>query len=70
MERTKKKNTSNKNAEEESDPVTKEQQNIRKKVANLMKKQKVHQLRVIVKAHNDLKPWGQEAQIKVCPLHS
>ncbi|GFY88866.1 male gametophyte defective 3 [Actinidia rufa] len=65
LERTKKKNTSNKNAEEESDPLTKEQQNIRKKVANLMKKQKVHQLRVIVKAHNDLKPWGQEAQIKV-----
>ncbi|XP_057494061.1 DNA-directed RNA polymerase 1B, mitochondrial-like isoform X1 [Actinidia eriantha] len=65
LERTKKKNTSKKNAEEESDPVTKEQQNIRKKVANLMKKQKVHQLRVIVKAHNDLKPWGQEAQIKV-----
>ncbi|PSR88201.1 DNA-directed RNA polymerase [Actinidia chinensis var. chinensis] len=65
LERTKKKNTSNKNAEEESDPVTKEQQNARKKVTNLMKKQKVHQVRVIVKAHNDLKPWGQEVQIKV-----
>lgn len=30
-----------------------------------MKKQKLQQVRKIVKRYDDLKPWGQENQIKV-----
>ncbi|KAF2321391.1 hypothetical protein GH714_040980 [Hevea brasiliensis] len=56
----------------ESDPVTaeeeklaKEQEKLRRKVTELMKKQKVHQVRGLVKEHDDSKPWGQEAHVKV-----
>jgi len=45
---------------------TKAQERLRKKVTNLMKKQKVHQVREIVKFHDDSKPWGQDNQVKVC----
>ncbi|KAH7840574.1 hypothetical protein Vadar_018774 [Vaccinium darrowii] len=65
LERTKKKNTLNKNPEEESDPVVKDEQKLRKKVNVLMKKQKVQQVRAIVKEHEDFKPWGQDGQVKV-----
>lgn len=70
LERTKKKNTENKNPEEESDSVVKDEQKLRKKVNVLMKKQKVKQVRAIVKEHDDVKPWGQDAQVKVCSLYS
>ncbi|KAL6983284.1 DNA-directed RNA polymerase 1B, mitochondrial [Sarracenia purpurea var. burkii] len=65
LERTKKKNVLNKNPEEESETIVKEQQKLRKKVTFLMKKQKLRQVRVIVKEHDNLKPWGQDAQVKV-----
>ncbi|KAG5532655.1 hypothetical protein RHGRI_027078 [Rhododendron griersonianum] len=65
LERTKKKNTEIKNPEEESDSVVKDEQKLRKKVNVLMKKQKVKQVRAIVKEHDDVKPWGQDAQVKV-----
>ncbi|XP_065879768.1 DNA-directed RNA polymerase 1B, mitochondrial [Euphorbia lathyris] len=71
LEKTKKKKKSEgKEPEGESDPVinvevTKEQENLRKKVSHLLKKQKVQQVRGIVKAHDNSKPWGQEAQVKV-----
>ncbi|KAE9451123.1 hypothetical protein C3L33_16977, partial [Rhododendron williamsianum] len=65
LERTKKKNTEIKNPEEESDSVVKDEQKLRKKVNILMKKQKVKQVRAIVKEHDDVKPWGQDAQVKV-----
>ncbi|KAF7133322.1 hypothetical protein RHSIM_Rhsim09G0120300 [Rhododendron simsii] len=65
LERTKKKNMENKNPEEESDSVVKDEQKLRKKVNVLMKKQKVKQVRAIVKEHDDVKPWGQDAQVKV-----
>ncbi|CAL5399179.1 unnamed protein product [Camellia sinensis] len=65
LEKTKKKNILNQNPEEGSDTVGKEQQKLRKKVTILMKKQKVQQVRQIVKRHEDIKPWGQDAQVKV-----
>ncbi|THF94677.1 hypothetical protein TEA_015539 [Camellia sinensis var. sinensis] len=64
LEKTKKKNILNQNPEEGSDTVGKEQQKLRKKVTILMKKQKVQQVRQIVKRHEDIKPWGQDAQVK------
>ena len=42
-----------------------EQERLRKKVTQLMKKQKVPQLRKIVKQHDDSRPWGQEVHVKV-----
>ncbi|KAH7848872.1 hypothetical protein Vadar_009505 [Vaccinium darrowii] len=65
LESTKKKNTLNKNPEEESDPVVKDEQKLRKKVNVLIKKQKVQQIRAIAKEHDDFKPWGQDGQVKV-----
>ncbi|KAF8378527.1 hypothetical protein HHK36_029870 [Tetracentron sinense] len=66
LEKTgKKTNRDKKNKGGESDPVTNEQEKLRKKVTNLMKKQKLHQVRRIVKGQDDFKPWGQDAQAKV-----
>lgn len=50
------------------DPVIHEQEKLRKKVTNLMKKQKLHAARLIVKGHDNSKPWGPEAKAKVCFL--
>ncbi|CAI0462469.1 unnamed protein product [Linum tenue] len=38
---------------------------LRKKVTTLMKKQKLYQVRKMVKDHDDPTPWGQEAHVKV-----
>ncbi|WCJ35758.1 DNA-directed RNA polymerase 1 mitochondrial [Euphorbia peplus] len=71
LEKTKKKKKSGKKElEDESNPVideevTEEQQKLRKKVSYLMKKKKVQQVRGLVKAHDNSKPWGQEGQVKV-----
>ncbi|XP_010261422.1 PREDICTED: DNA-directed RNA polymerase 2B, chloroplastic/mitochondrial-like isoform X2 [Nelumbo nucifera] len=66
LEKTKKKTDKDKKAEGgESDPAIKEQQRLRKKVTDLMKKQKLQQVRQIVKSQDDSKPWGQDAQAKV-----
>ncbi|XP_034226012.1 DNA-directed RNA polymerase 1, mitochondrial isoform X2 [Prunus dulcis] len=80
LEKTKKKkNTTDKKAEADSVPVTieqekladeqekltKEQERLRKKVNKLIKRQKMQQVRGIVKEQEDLKPWGQEAHVKV-----
>ncbi|KAM0987014.1 hypothetical protein ACFX2G_011379 [Malus domestica] len=81
LEKTKKKkNLTDKKPEDESDPVaieqekltiseqeklTKEKERLRKKVNKLIKKQKMKQVREIVKEQEDLKPWGQEAHVKV-----
>lgn len=73
LEKTKKKkNMESKEPGEESEPGTsekdqlaKQEERLRKKVTNLMKKQKVQQVRLIVKGHDDSKPWGQETQVKV-----
>lgn len=45
--------------------MTKEEQILRKKVTDLMKKQKVQQVRKIVRGQDVSKPWGQDAQVKV-----
>ncbi|XP_021815123.1 DNA-directed RNA polymerase 1, mitochondrial-like [Prunus avium] len=80
LEKTKKKkNTTDKKAEADSVPVTieqekladeqeklaNEQERLRKKVNKLIKRQKMQQVRGIVKEQEDLKPWGQEAHVKV-----
>ncbi|CAK9142488.1 unnamed protein product [Ilex paraguariensis] len=65
LEKTKRKNALNNSPENGSDPVAKSQEKLRKKVTTLMKKQKVQQVRGIVKEQDDTKPWGQDAQVKV-----
>lgn len=73
LEKTKKKSTKSKAAdqsdsqttEDQSQATTKEQEKLRKKVTQLMKKQRVKQVKGIVKAHDDSKPWGQESHVKV-----
>ncbi|KAK4479843.1 hypothetical protein RD792_015386 [Penstemon davidsonii] len=65
LENSKRKNALNKTSEEEPDPSEREQEKLRKKVKILMKKQKLQQVRKIVRQQDDLKPWGQDAQVKV-----
>lgn len=66
LEKTRKKPSKDmKNGNGEVDSLTKEQESLRKKVTNLMKKHKLHQVRKIVKGQDDSKPWGQEGQAKV-----
>ncbi|KAL4383011.1 hypothetical protein GQ457_15G004450 [Hibiscus cannabinus] len=72
LEKTKKKNTADQKTSTESEPETdepekliKNKEKLRKRVTQLMKKQKVHQVREIVKGHDISKPWGQEAHVKV-----
>ncbi|KAK2354811.1 DNA-directed RNA polymerase 1B, mitochondrial [Trifolium repens] len=50
---------------EEKKKLEKEEKRIRKKVANLLKKQKKQQAMGIVRGRDQTKPWGQEAQVKV-----
>ncbi|CAI9096396.1 OLC1v1032539C1 [Oldenlandia corymbosa var. corymbosa] len=64
LEKTKRKNSLNKNSEG-TESQAKEEEKLRKKINMLMKKQKLHQVREIVKHHDDLKSWGQDAQAKV-----
>lgn len=66
LDKTKRKSASTKDLDKESDSPTEQQDKLRKKVTNLMKKQRLHQVRSIVKEHDHGKPWGQEAQVKVC----
>lgn len=51
---------------EEQEKMDTEQEKLRKRVANLIKKQKMKQVIRIVREHDDSKPWGQEGQVKVC----
>ncbi|KAI3452943.1 hypothetical protein Pfo_009606 [Paulownia fortunei] len=65
LENSKRKDALNRTSEEEPDPAEKEQERLRKKVTILMKKQKLQQVRKIVRQQDDVKPWGQDAQVKV-----
>ncbi|XVF20882.1 hypothetical protein REPUB_Repub12eG0041700 [Reevesia pubescens] len=69
LEKTKKKRVDKENEDEgegeESDAGNKEQERLRKKVTNLIKKQKLAAVRQIVKGQDDTKPWGQDAKAKV-----
>lgn len=51
---------------EEDEETEKKKTKLRKKVAGLMKKQKRQQAMGLVRDQDDWKPWGQEAQVKVC----
>ncbi|CAL9750703.1 unnamed protein product, partial [Musa acuminata subsp. burmannicoides] len=66
LEKTRKKTSKDQTSDEvEGGAVTKEEQILRKKVTDLMKKQKVQQVRKIVRGQDVSKPWGQDAQVKV-----
>ncbi|KAK9100283.1 hypothetical protein Scep_023713 [Stephania cephalantha] len=66
LERTKKKTERGKSADaEDVNAEAKQQERLRKKVTNLMKKQKLLQVRRIVKEQDEVKPWGQDNQAKV-----
>ncbi|XP_031388098.1 DNA-directed RNA polymerase 1B, mitochondrial isoform X2 [Punica granatum] len=73
LEKTKKKSSKSKTAdpsdsqstEDQSLTVSKHQEKLRKRVTQLMKKQRVKQVKGIVKAIDDSKPWGQENHVKV-----
>lgn len=57
-----------KDESEGGDSLTKQQKYLRKKVTILMKQQKLHEVRKIVKAQDDSKSWGQDDQAKVLSL--
>ncbi|KAG6660092.1 DNA-directed RNA polymerase 2B, chloroplastic/mitochondrial isoform X3 [Carya illinoinensis] len=67
LEKTKQKkgNKDKENEGGDSNSHIKEQEELRKKVTNLMKKQKLLAVRQIVKGKDDSKPWGQDAKAKV-----
>lgn len=67
LEKTKKKKGKKKKEDEggDSETVNGEQEKLRKKVNDLIKKQKLPAVRQIVKGHDDSKPWGQDARAKV-----
>lgn len=66
MEKKKKRADKKKEDEgDESDAAVKEQERLRKKVTNLIKKQKLPAVRQIVKGQDETKPWNQEAKAKV-----
>ncbi|KAJ4755143.1 DNA-directed RNA polymerase [Rhynchospora pubera] len=52
-------------AEEKDLVVAKEMEKLRKKVNQLIKKQKIRQVRHIVKGQDESRPWGQENQLKI-----
>ncbi|KAJ6734908.1 DNA-DIRECTED RNA polymerase MITOCHONDRIAL [Salix purpurea] len=69
LEKTRKKkekaDDSKNGVEGESPSVMKEQENLRKKVTDLIKKQKLPAVRKIVKGKDDSKPWNADARAKV-----
>ncbi|KAH1238533.1 DNA-directed RNA polymerase 2, chloroplastic/mitochondrial [Glycine max] len=67
LEKTKKKkgDRSKKNKASESVADIKEEQKLRKKVIDLMKKQKLVAVRGLVKGKDDTKPWGAAIKTKV-----
>ncbi|VAI16824.1 unnamed protein product [Triticum turgidum subsp. durum] len=67
LEKTKKKNTKevDKVVEAVDADIAKEQERLRKKVTDLMKKQKIRQVRHLVKKQDSTRPWGQDAHAKV-----
>ncbi|XP_021296277.1 DNA-directed RNA polymerase 2, chloroplastic/mitochondrial-like isoform X2 [Herrania umbratica] len=67
LEKTKKNKVDKKNDDERDkfNAEIKEQEKLRKKVTDLIKKQKLPAVRQIVKGQDDTKPWGQDAKAKV-----
>ncbi|KAI9082869.1 hypothetical protein K1719_035199 [Acacia pycnantha] len=67
LEKTKKKkgDTAKKEGEDKSNALVREQDKLRKKVTDLMKKKKLAVVRKMVKGQDDLKPWGQDNKARV-----
>ncbi|KAK4279980.1 hypothetical protein QN277_011668 [Acacia crassicarpa] len=67
LEKTKKKkgDTAKKEGEDKSIALVREQDKLRKKVTDLMKKKKLAVVRKMVKGQDDLKPWGQDNKARV-----
>ncbi|NP_001289520.1 DNA-directed RNA polymerase 2, chloroplastic/mitochondrial [Nicotiana sylvestris] len=65
LEKTKKQKAEKDKQKEDGEHVTQEQEKLRKKVTNLMKKQKLRAVGQIVRRQDDSKPWGQDARAKV-----
>lgn len=53
------------NEEDESNCTMKEQEKLRNKVTNLIKKQKLPAVRQIVRGQVDSRPWSQDIKAKV-----
>lgn len=68
LEKTKKKKVNKDKEDEESPNTIIKEQKLKKMVTDLMKKQKLRAVRQIVKRHDDLKPWSQDAKAKVCMI--
>jgi len=70
LEKTRKKkenaDNSKNSVEGESPAVMNEEEKLRKKVTDLIKKQKLPAVRKIVKGHDDSKSWSTDAKAKVC----
>lgn len=65
LEKSKKKTEKEEEAGSEVKSEMKKEEFLRKKVKDLMKKQRHRQVQKIVKGQDSSKPWGQEAQAKV-----
>eukprot|EP00252_Welwitschia_mirabilis_P023890 TRINITY_DN6880_c0_g2_i1.p1 TRINITY_DN6880_c0_g2~~TRINITY_DN6880_c0_g2_i1.p1 ORF type:complete len:988 (-),score=209.84 TRINITY_DN6880_c0_g2_i1:846-3809(-) len=57
-----------KSKEERAEGLSKDQETLRKRIENLLKKQKGREVRMLIKANKDSKPWGTEMQAKVGSL--
>jgi len=68
MKKKEKANDRKNGVEGESPAVMEEQENLRKKVTDLINKQKLPAVRKIVKGKDDSKPWNADARAKVCVL--
>lgn len=68
LEKTKKRkgDTGKENDAGKSSEIVKEEEKLRKKVSDLIKKNKLAAVRQIVKGQDNDKPWGQDAKVKVC----
>lgn len=66
LEKTKKKRAKREeHQEDESNDMAKKQENLRKMVTDLIKKQKLPAVKKIVKGHDDSKPWSPDTKAKV-----
>lgn len=70
LEKTKRKGKKGNKDEEKADPSTSVQEKLRKRVTDLLKKQKLPAVKQIVRNQEGLPPWGQDAKAKVCKLSS
>ncbi|KAM3286369.1 DNA-directed RNA polymerase 2, chloroplastic/mitochondrial [Capsicum chacoense] len=65
LEKTKKQKSQKNTKMEDGEHATEEQEELRKKVTSLMKKQKLRAVNQIVRSQDDSKPWGQDVKAKV-----